>query len=178
MQQPVEYSATGGSFLRIAVAIAALTVGIGIVIASTERYKIIEQWPERRCDVLNMMSAFLYKPADYPGSAAQFATENFNFCLSRLAKDSLKTATVPVVGMLKKQVDAQGAITTTQNRIRSSLATTVDRVDNKLSFFYEKYKKASIFFPGSARESARHLGGSVECLLRLCMRLRLHLPAC
>jgi hypothetical protein len=144
--QKFEYYPNGGSILRIVVATLALTVGTAIVISGGERHKIMEQWGDRRCDFMTMMSGFLYKPDSYMGSATDFAVDNFNFCVGSIAKKTLKVGTIPVLNLMKQQANAQGTVLNAQNGIRTSLASTTDKVKTKLNVFYDKYKQVIHLF--------------------------------
>lgn len=167
-----EYNPLGGSILRIIIATIAASVFMAIVIAGTERHKIMEQWAERRCNFTTMMAGFLYKPSTYQGSATDFAVENFNFCVSQIAKDSLNSGTLPVRNLMKQQANAQGTILNAQNGIRNSLASVKNKTQEKLGFFYDKYKQAIYLFSRIGQEIAsafKRIGAMIVSLVYLLM---------
>lgn len=166
----VDYLPTGGSLFRIIITTIILIVGIAIVIGGAERLKIMEQWGERRCEFFTMMSGFLYKPASYNGSATEFAVDNFNFCLGAMAKKTLTVETQPVLDTMRKQIDAQGTILGSQNRLRSSFSKVADTVNEKLSWFYDKYKQGIYLFSRIAQgvmSSLKRIVGMLTSLMYL-----------
>ena len=141
-----------------------------MVVAGAERHKIMEQWAERRCDFMTMITGFLYKPSSYNGSAGQFAVDNFNFCVGQIAQKTLKAGTAPVQQLMRKQVDAQGTILTAQNGLRTSLAKTTGTINEKFTWFYDKYKQGIYLYSriGQGIASAmRRIGAMANSLVYL-----------
>lgn len=127
------------SFTRLTCMIIALTVGISFVMSFANRHAIMSEWKKHRCDVGTMMSAFLYKPADYAGSASQFASDNFYFCVGEYARRALQAAAAPAVDAMGKQVESGGVVTQLQNSIRNMLGELMRSFSGVLEDFYRRY---------------------------------------
>ena len=127
------------SFVRLTCMIIVLTVGISFVMSFANRHTVMREWKKHRCDVGTMMSAFLYKPADYAGSASQFASDNFYFCVSEYARRALQAAAAPAVDVMGKQVESGGVISQLQSSIRNMLGELMRSFSGVLEGFYRRY---------------------------------------
>lgn len=135
---------TGGggksSFVRLTFMIIALTVGLSIAMTFADRESVINDWPNQRCKTAVMATAFLYKPADYNGSASDFAAENYNFCLKQLAGKTLQAGVTPATAVLQQQVGSSGVIGEMQNSIRNMLGSMSRELGSGLDVFYQRYQ--------------------------------------
>lgn len=127
------------SFVRLTCMIIVLTVGISFVMSFANRHTVMREWKKHRCDVGTMMSAFLYKPADYAGSASQFASDNFYFCVADYARRALQAAAAPAVDAMGKQVESGGVISQLQSSIRNMLGEMMRSFSGVLEGFYRRY---------------------------------------
>jgi hypothetical protein len=142
MDAAVDTGAGGGksSFVRLTFMIIALTVGLSIAMTFADRESVMNDWANQRCKTAVMATAFLYKPADYNGSASDFAAENYNFCLKHLAGKTLQAGVTPVTGVLQQQVGSSGVIGEMQNSIRNMLGTMGRELGSGLDIFYQRYQ--------------------------------------
>ncbi len=145
------------SFLRLTIAIIGFTLATVFAMTLADRHSVMAKWPEVRCNLPTMLSAFLYKPSDYNGSAADFAADNFNFCLSGIASKALGAATQPAVGIMKGQVDATGTIGQLQNSVRNMIGNLHRDFSKNLDGFYLKYS----LFQGVSARLAQYLRASM-----------------
>lgn len=78
-----------------------LTIIFGIVFArilvNASADEIIKNWKEYRCDPHVMIFASMFKNKDDPRSDSDFATDNFEYCSSEIAKSALQVALKPVM---------------------------------------------------------------------------------
>jgi hypothetical protein len=84
----------------------ALAMGLGRLIVGFQIKEILGNWKNYRCMPHVMFSASMFKPDADPRSGGEFAFENFNFCASELAKDSLNYALKPVLGVFYTMTQA------------------------------------------------------------------------
>jgi len=120
--------------------ITALTVGLSIAMTYADRESVINDWPNKRCKTAVIATSFLYKPDDYNGTAADFAQENYNFCIKQLAGKTLQAGMAPATGVLKQQVGSSGVIGGMQNSIRNMLGTMGREFGSGLDIFYQRYQ--------------------------------------
>lgn len=152
-----EIGSNKSSFVRLTIAIIGFTLATVFAMTLADRNTVMAKWPEVRCNLPTMLSAFLYKPADYNGSAADFAADNFNFCLSGLAGKALSTATQPAVGIIKGQAEATGTVGQLQNSVRNMLGNLHRDFSKNLDGFYMKYR----LFQGASSRLAQYLRASM-----------------
>lgn len=130
-----ESSFNKSSFVRLTASIIGLTVGIGLVMSMMERKSIMANWKDRRCDLGPMFAGALFKPDSYAGSASDFASENFAFCLKAGARAMAEMALAPAVNTMGQQINAGGVVTGAVNSLRNRLGGMVREF---FSFFMEK----------------------------------------
>ena len=152
-----EIDGNKSSFLRLTIAIIGFTLATVFAMTLADRNSVMAKWPEVRCNLPTMLSAFLYKPSDYNGSAADFAADNFNFCLSGLAGKALSAATQPAVGIIKGQAEATGTVGQLQNSVRNMLGNLHRDFSKNLDGFYTKYR----LFQGVSSRLAQYLRASM-----------------
>ncbi|NBR26169.1 MAG: hypothetical protein EBU08_20770 [Micrococcales bacterium] len=95
-----------------------LLVAFSFALVSSDVAEIKANWATRRCEIPIMISAFLYKPSFYTGSASQFSSENFAFCTRKLADEVIKVAFAPLFGIASQQAGAQQSLAGPMNSIR------------------------------------------------------------
>lgn len=83
----------------------AFALGIGFLFATTDRQDVMAHWDEKRCNLPVMMFGNFYKPADNPKSDIQYATENFQFCVNKIAEEAMKVVSAPIIEVMNQQLD-------------------------------------------------------------------------
>jgi len=101
----------------------ALTIGFSLIIASSDYNAVMANWNTKRCELIYMFSAGLFKPKTNTKSSAEFATDNFSYCTNKLIKDVLQTGFAPFYAVLNEQMNSLGIISQVINSVRGSLAT-------------------------------------------------------
>ncbi len=139
MDQPSE-GQSQSSFMRL----IGVTLAFGIIMAFTMVYadktSIINNWTKERCKIPIILTSFLYKPSDYGGSSADFAQDNFDFCMKEFASRALKIAAEPALAVAGSQIDAQGTIGQLQNSIRLMVGNVYRDFAKQVGHFYNRYK--------------------------------------
>lgn len=70
----------------------ALTIGLGATLAAAFRANIGENWETQRCDPYVVPIAGFFKPSADPRTAAQFATDNWNYCQKQYIQNGVRIA--------------------------------------------------------------------------------------
>lgn len=83
----------------------AFSLGIGFLFATTDRQDVMAHWDEKRCNLPVMLFGNFYKPAENSKSEIQFATENFQFCASKIAEEAMKVVSAPIMEVMNQQLD-------------------------------------------------------------------------
>jgi hypothetical protein len=128
------------SFTRLTFTIIGFTALLAISMTAANRQTIMANWRERRCELPIVLSAALYKPADYNGSALQFSGDNFNFCMSNFAQMSLRTATKPAADVMQKQVNSVETVGQLQNSVRNMMGNLYKDFASIIDQFYNRYR--------------------------------------
>lgn len=118
-----------------------LSLGLVFILNDSSRLDIIAHWPERRCDFDILMSSFLYKPDSDTRSAFEFASENFNFCVSSKTKDYLTTLFASLYEVMKKQMASADIMTQVMKVLRAQLSTVYQPFARLMGNFWVKFKQ-------------------------------------
>jgi hypothetical protein len=118
-----------------------LTIGFGIILGGSSRTDIMAHWAERRCDFDVIISAFLYKPPDDTSSAAQFASNNFKFCIGSKTSDYLNTIFGALFEVLRKQMGAADVMGDVMKVLRTQLNTIYAPFSLMMKKFWNKFKQ-------------------------------------
>jgi len=109
-----------------------------IILGSSSREDIKANWSERRCDFSVILSAHIYKPDNYAGNSSDFSSENFNYCISSMTNDYLKSIFAKMFETLKIQMgtaevlgDALKAERVGVENVRGPFADMMDKFWNK-----------------------------------------------
>ena len=102
-------------FIGLTVAMVALT---GFTLSYMERSVIMNNWPAMRCNVLVMFASYYFKPPDDPRTEAQFATDNFQFCMKSLVHEVTEAAMAPFQEVFGSHASIAGVMTEMLNAIR------------------------------------------------------------
>lgn len=83
-------------------------VGLGLIIASLEKVKVMSNWDTRRCDIPVMFTANFFKPEDDSRTSSEFASDNFSFCMKHYVDKTIQLAMSPLQTIFGKQVSVAG----------------------------------------------------------------------
>ena len=118
-----------------------VTIGYALLLGASSAEDIKTHWSERRCDLNVMISAFMYKSDDYKGSAMEFASDNFNFCIGSITNDYMNTVFSKLFETLKVQMGAAELMTSVMNTLRESLADIFKPFSTMMAKFWNKFKQ-------------------------------------
>jgi hypothetical protein len=121
-----------------------LIVGLGVLLGSMDIKNIQAEWDKRRCEPATMFSAFLYKPSTDPRSSAEFAGDNFSFCMRSLIDEVFKELLSPVMGVFSQQMAAASTTGGVLNSIRNQLGNTFRSFTSIFDDFFETYKRGTM----------------------------------
>jgi hypothetical protein len=68
---------------------------LGLTISQLERNGVMRNWDKRRCEFPVMTAGMFFKPNDDPRSSAQFASDNFTFCMKQYVDNFIELAFAP-----------------------------------------------------------------------------------
>ena len=118
-----------------------VTIGYAFLLGASSAEDIKTHWSERRCDLNVMISAYMYKSDDYKGSAMEFASDNFNFCIGSITNDYMNTVFSKLFETLKVQMGAAELMTSVMNTLRESLADIFKPFSTMMAKFWNKFKQ-------------------------------------
>jgi hypothetical protein len=84
----------------------ALSLGLARVMVGFQVKEIMANWKNYQCQPQVMAFASLFKPDSDPRNGQDFASDNFNFCSSELAKSVLTSALKPVMNVFSSMAAA------------------------------------------------------------------------
>ena len=123
----------------------ALTIALVIGFVSIEQVgvttEVINNWAERRCDLDILMFAFRYKPPDDSRSMAQFAAENFQFCVTSKTSAYLESIFGVLFEVLRKQFAAGEIMTQVFKVLRVQLNSIYKPFSEMMNRFFTKFKQ-------------------------------------
>jgi len=163
-------------------AFATLLLGcmviFAIILGSSSREDIKANWSERRCDFPVMLSAALYMPDGYAGSSSDFSSENFNYCISSMTNDYLKSIFAKMFETLKIQMgtaevlgDALKAQREGVENVRGPFAGMMDKFWNKFKLIGGMISKIFQHLYASMKK----IGGIAVSLMFLAISVQLSL---
>jgi hypothetical protein len=141
MEEPVKEPITPTQISAFLLLNVVLSIGLFFVVNNSSRLDIIEHWQERRCEFDILMGSFMYKPDSDSRSAFEFASENFNFCVSSKAQEYLKTMFGSLYEVLKKQMAAADIMTNVMKVMRAQLSTIYQPFSKLMGNFWVKFKQ-------------------------------------
>jgi len=121
-----------------------LAIGIGVFIAASYRFSISADWEARRCDPGVVVSAGLFKPANDPRTASQFATDNLQHCQKNYVQDALRVAAAGA----KELAEAEDSVVAVVGEMTSVLT---DVFVDLWNFCYEAYSSFMESMKGAAK---------------------------
>ena len=123
----------------------ALTIALVIGFVSIEQVgvtsEVINNWAERRCDLDILMFAFRYKPPEDSRTMAQFAAENFQFCVTSKTSTYLETIFGVLFEVMRKQFAAGDIMTQVFKVLRVQLNSIYKPFSLMMNKFFTKFKQ-------------------------------------
>jgi hypothetical protein len=95
----------------------ALTLGLGAVMVYAYRGIIAADWKNRRCEPDVMMMARMFKPANDPRTAAQFAEDNWRECQKEYVQNAIRIAAAAPRDAANAQAAVVGALQDTAGAV-------------------------------------------------------------
>lgn len=123
-----------------------LTIGFSLIIASSDYNNVMENWNTKRCELVYMFSASLFKPATNTKSSIEFATDNFRYCTTKIINDVLQTGFAPFYAILKEQMNSLGVLSQVINSVRGSLAKATGQFSKILDDRYKVFIAVALQF--------------------------------
>jgi hypothetical protein len=121
-----------------------LIFALGLTIASLERTTVMNNWDKRRCEIPVTMAAMFFKPASDPRTKAEFAKDNFDFCMKSYVESFMKLLMMPINALFGKHVAAAGSAVDMTNTIRTIATTLYNTLSSYLDTYYRKFN-ASVY---------------------------------
>lgn len=121
--------------------VIGLTIGFAIILGQSSRVDTMTHWAERRCDFDAMMASFYYKPADDTRSSFQFASDNFNFCITSKTTDYLTSLFGSLFEVLRTQMGAADIMTNVMKTLRVQLNSIYAPFSVMMAKFWNKFKQ-------------------------------------
>jgi len=134
------------SYLAAVTLTIILTVLFAFIIVSFDIQSIMSQWNERRCELPVMVLASFLKPNDDQRTGSEFAQENFEFCTGKIVNEVLRIAFLPLIGVAKQQLSAQGSLAGPLNNIRTMLQNGRNTFSNVVAEQYRRFNIVNTHF--------------------------------
>ncbi len=127
--------------LAVGVLMVIFTIILGLLLSKGEVQAVRANWSQRRCEPGVMFAGFMYKPDDNPSSAAQFAIDNFQFCMKSLAQSVIDELMGPVLGIFKGVTDGAKSAGSSLNGVRTMMANIAGGFSGVLDGFMGVYNR-------------------------------------
>ena len=121
-----------------------LVLALGLTIASLERTSVMNNWPNRRCELPVLTAAMFFKPDSDPRTKGDFAKDNFDFCMKTYVEKFIGFFMAPINALFSKHLNLTGAAAAMVNVIRE----IAQKLYNVLLGFLDQYMRrfnASVF---------------------------------
>jgi hypothetical protein len=140
----------------------AFSLGIGFLFATTDRQDVMAHWDEKRCNLPVMLFGNFYKPAENSKSEIQFATENFQFCASKIVDQAMKVVAAPIMEVMNQQLDIFSVLGKILGGVREMVGNFFRTFSNLLEGMFQRFMNISFeirrifieFFSMMSRASA------------------------
>jgi len=113
--------------------------GIGYAISTVERVSVMNNWTDRRCGLPIMIAAAFFKPDNDMRTSAEFAKDNFSFCMKSSIDSFLTLFMTPIHALFEKHVDAAGNAVNMVNVVRGIAQTMYNAFSSYLEQYYKKF---------------------------------------
>jgi len=108
------------------IGIFLLTIGLtalfSIIVSGADIKNVMANWDKRRCEIPIMFSAFLFKPGYDTRSSSDFSTDNFQFCINKMAKEVGAQGMAPFFAILGQQVTIANGVAPIMNNMRGMIS--------------------------------------------------------
>ena len=131
-------------YLSLIVLTVTLTGLFAILVASADLQEIKANWSKRRCEIPVVIAAGLFKPSDDSRSSTEFSADNFEYCVSSLAKEVISIAFSPLYGVMEQQMDATNVMAGPMNTIRGMIAQGMKSFSNVLQTQFKQFTAVSV----------------------------------
>jgi hypothetical protein len=140
----------------------AFSLGIGFLFATTDRQDVMAHWDEKRCNLPVMLFGNFYKPTENSKSDIQFATENFQFCASKIVEQAMKVVAAPIMEVMNQQLDIFAVLGKIIGGVREMVGNFFRTFSNLLEGMFQRFMAISFeirrifieFFSMMSRASA------------------------
>lgn len=126
-------------FILITIILLFIT---GLLISTLERTQVMNNWNRRRCQLPVMVAGRFFKPDDDPRTEADFAQDNFEFCMKSFVDAFLNFLMAPINFLLSKQINITNGATALLNTIRSIAQRIYNAFTSYLAGFFSKFNRA------------------------------------
>lgn len=120
-----------------------LMVGVGYLIANTEKSIVMQNWPQMRCSVPILFAASFFKPPGDKRSSGQFAMDNFEFCMKSLVHEVMEIVMAPLFAIFGKHLSMTEVMTDTMNGVRKIMHTIYEAFLSFLDPFLKKFESTA-----------------------------------
>ena len=121
-----------------------LILALGLTISGLERTSVMNNWPNRRCELPVVAAAMFFKPDSDPRSKGDFAKDNFDFCMKTYVEKFITLLMTPINALFGKQFNIATSAIDMVNTIRD----IAQKLYNTLLGFLDQYMRrfnASVF---------------------------------
>jgi hypothetical protein len=119
----------------------ALFFGLISILGEVSKKDVMAHWAERRCDFDVIFAAFMYKPDDDLRTPSDFASDNFNFCITSKSTNYLKSIFGNLFSVLEKQAGASDVLTQVFKVQRTQLNSIYSPFSTMMTKFFAKFKQ-------------------------------------
>jgi hypothetical protein len=119
---------------------------IGVLITQLEKRSVQANWAKRRCDWLVMGLAGSFQPDSDSRPSAEFAKENFEFCMQPYVDQYMKLMMSPVEAMFSKNASTTNTAFTGVQSLRNIAQKLFNVFSSYLDGFYKKFVKGMFEF--------------------------------
>jgi hypothetical protein len=124
--------------------IILITLGLTCYVAykyvHMERSVIMSNWTDQRCDIFVMFAAYYLRPETDTRSDAEFATDNFKFCMKRLVTRSMEFAMSPLHAIIGVEAIAAEGVTEVLNMFRELINRVMDWFMSYITPFTKRFE--------------------------------------
>jgi len=117
---------------------------LGITISKLEKNGVMRNWDKRRCEFSVMTAGMFFKPNDDPRSKAQFASDNFTFCMKSYIDKFIELAFLPFQTLIGKHLGLARDAMDMINVMRNIAKTIYDAFLNILQPYFRRFT-ASVY---------------------------------
>jgi len=121
-----------------------LVLALGLTVAGLERTSVMNNWPNRRCELPVVAAAMFFKPDSDSRTKGDFAKDNFDFCMKTYVEKFITLLMTPINALFGKQFNIATSAADMVNTVRD----IAQKLYNTLLGFLDQYMRrfnASVF---------------------------------